>query len=74
VHCESCLERQHRDGSITYSHQMLGAVIVHPEHKTVIPLAPEPIIKQDGVKKNDCERNAAKRLFEKYARIILVCP
>ena len=65
VHCESCLERQHRDGSTTYSHQMLGAVIVHPEHKTVIPLAPEPIIKQDGVKKNDCERNAAKRLFEK---------
>ena len=53
VHCESCLERQHRDGSITYSHQMLGAVIVHPEHKTVIPLAPEPIIKQDGVKKTD---------------------
>jgi hypothetical protein len=29
----------------------------------VIPIAPEPIIKQDGESKNDCERNAAKRLF-----------
>ncbi len=66
VHCESCLERRSKDGkTITYSHQMLGAAIIHPEHKEVIPLAPEPIIKQDGTEKNDCERNAAKRFFEK---------
>jgi hypothetical protein len=26
----------------------------------VIPFAPEPIQKQDGTKKNDCERNAAQ--------------
>ena len=65
VHCESCLQRiNHKTGEITYSHQMLGAAIVHPERKEVIPLAPEPIIKQDGAKKNDCERNAAKRFFE----------
>jgi hypothetical protein len=65
VHCESCLQREHKDGAITYSHQMLGAAIVHPDHKAVIPLAPEPIIKQDGAEKNDCERNAGKRFFEK---------
>lgn len=65
LHCLSCLEKKSRDGTITYSHQMLGGAIVHPDHKAVIPLAPEPIIKQDGVKKNDCERNAAKRFFEK---------
>ena len=66
VHCESCLEKKSKDGeSSTYSHQMLGAAIVHPEQKAVIPLAPEPIIKQDGAAKNDCERNAAKRFFEK---------
>jgi len=65
VHCDSCLERKHKEGeTITYAHQMLGAAIVHPEHKAVIPLAPEPIIKQDGSEKNDCERNAAKRFFE----------
>ncbi|MDH3505478.1 MAG: transposase, partial [Nitrospirota bacterium] len=66
VHCDACLERKNtRTGAITYSHQLLGAAIVHPEHKAVIPLAPEPIIKQDGDEKNDCERNAAKRFFEK---------
>jgi len=63
IHCEHCGEKHHRDGTITYYHQMLGAVLVHPEHKEVFPLAPEPILKQDGAKKNDCERNAAKRLL-----------
>ena len=41
---------------------MLGAVVVHPEQREVFPLAPEPIVKGDGATKNDCERNAAKRL------------
>ena len=64
VHCEACLERVNsKTGEITYSHQMLGAALVHPDRKEVIPLAPEPIIKQDGETKNDCERNAAKRLL-----------
>ena len=44
---------------------MLGAAVVHPDHKQVIPLAPEPIIKQDGDNKNDYERNAGKRLLQK---------
>ena len=47
---------------------MLGAAIVHPEHKVVLPLAPEPIIKGDGETKNDCERNAAKRLLQDLRR------
>lgn len=65
IHCKSCLQRVNKStGEITYSHQMLAAVIVHPERKEVIPFAPEPIIKQDGETKNDCERNASKRLFE----------
>jgi len=34
----------------------------------VIPLAPEPILKSDGTKKNDCERNAAKRLLQHIRR------
>lgn len=64
IHCEQCCEKHHRNGDITYYHQMLGAALVHPEHSHVLPLAPEPIIKLDGVKKNDCERNAAKRLLK----------
>ena len=66
IHCDDCLERKHKKtGEITYSHQALGAAIVHPERAEVIPLPPEPIIKQDGTKKNDCERNAAKRMLNK---------
>ena len=47
---------------------MLTAVLVHPDVKEVIPFVPEPIIKQDGEKKNDCERNAAKRFLEKFRK------
>ena len=65
VHCTSCLQKHHRNGSITYYHQMLGAALIHPDFREVIPLMPEPIIKQDGSSKNDCERNAAKRFIAK---------
>jgi len=66
VHCEHCLQRTNsKTGEITYHHQMLAAALVHPDLKQVIPLAPEAIIKQDGDNKNDCERNASKRLLQK---------
>jgi hypothetical protein len=65
IPCASCLHKVHRNGSITYSHQMLGAAIIHPDVREVIPLMPEPIIKQDGTAKNDCERKAAKRFLAK---------
>ena len=65
IHCASCLHKVHRNGSSTYSHQMLGAAIIHPDVREVIPLMPEPIVKQDGREKNDCERNAAKRFIVK---------
>ena len=69
VHCKGCLEKvSKKTGEVTYHHQMLGGAIVHPNRKEVIPLAPEPIIKQDGETKNDCERNAAKRFFEQLRR------
>jgi len=68
VHCAQCAEKHHRNGTTTYFHQMLGAVLVHPEHKEVFPLAPEPILRADGAKKNDCERNAAKRLLTDLRR------
>jgi len=51
VHCPNCCEKHHRDGSTTYYHQMLGAAIVHPDRKEVIPICPEPIMKGDGAKK-----------------------
>ena len=65
IHWTSCMQKVHRNGSITYSHQMLGAAIIHPDFREVMPLMPEPIMKQDGTEKNDCERNAAKRFIVK---------
>jgi hypothetical protein len=68
IHCASCLHKVHRNGSITYFHQMLGAAIIHPDLREVIPLMPEPIVKHDGTAKNDCERNAAKRFIAKLRK------
>jgi hypothetical protein len=68
IHCPSCQVKHHRGGGVTYSHQLLGATLVHPDLKEVIPLAPEPIIQQDGQTKNDCERNATGRWLEQFRR------
>lgn len=68
IHCASCCEKHHKDGSVTYYHQMLSAVLAHPFHRTVFPLIEEPIVKQDGQSKNDCEHNALKRLLVNLRR------
>ena len=76
VHCDGCCERHHRDGTTTYYHQLLAAMLVHPEAREVFALAPEAIVKpaldsargSDGATKNDCERNAAKRLLREVRR------
>jgi hypothetical protein len=63
VHCKNCCEKQHRDGRITYYHQVLAGVIACPGKRQVIPICPEVISKQDGAAKNDCERRATQRLL-----------
>ncbi len=69
VKCDCCLTRQHRDGSFTYSHSMLSAAIVHPKKSEVFIVDNEPIVQQDGQQKNDCECNAAKRLFNRMRKL-----
>ena len=32
VHCDNCCEKHHKDGRVTYYHQMLAGVLVHPDH------------------------------------------
>ncbi len=44
INCESCLETHHRHGTGTYRHQMLGATLIHPDRREVIPLMPEPAL------------------------------
>ena len=63
VSCKDCCSRYLRNGEKQYYHQLLGAVIVHPSKSNVLPLFPEAITRQDGESKNDCERNASKRLL-----------
>jgi Transposase DDE domain len=64
VHCKHCTTRAHRNGETSYHHSGLAAVLVHPDQEEVFTLDFEPILNADGSKKNDCERNAAKRLCQ----------
>jgi len=68
VRCPNCCEKHHRNGEVSFYHQMMGAAIVHPDKKEVIPICPEPIMKEDGATKNDCERNAVGRLLKDFRR------
>lgn len=68
IHCDHCMTRKHQNGKVSYYHQMLGAVIVHPDFPEVIPLAPEPIQRGDGQQKNDCERNASRRWLRRFRK------
>ena len=61
-------EENHKQESTSYYHNMLCGAIVHPDMKTVIPFAPEPILKGDGAKKNDSEHNAIKRFLADFRR------
>jgi hypothetical protein len=72
VHCKCCCEKVTNKGTdkeeTTYHHQMLVGSIVSPSMKQVLPIGFEPIVKADGAKKNDCERNCAKRWMEHFRK------
>jgi len=61
-----CLTRTKKNGKIEYYQQVYAAAIVNPGMREVIPLCPEMIVPQDGTDKQDCERNAARRFYEKF--------
>lgn len=63
ISCPECCSKTHKNGSVTHYHQMLAAVVVHPDKKQVLPFYPEVITRQDGSTKNDCEHNASARLI-----------
>ena len=62
ISCQHCCVKKRKSGDEFY-HQLLAAAIVHPELKRALPLDFEPITRRDGNTKNDCERNAGKRLL-----------
>jgi hypothetical protein len=65
MHGASCLQRVHRPGAVTYAPQMVGAALIHPDLRAVIPLMPEPSVNGDGATTHDCERHAAQRFVAK---------
>lgn len=67
IKCDCCQVKKRKKG-MEYSHSMFAASIVHPDKKQVLPIAPEPITKQDGKSKNDHELNAAKRLLQRLKK------
>jgi hypothetical protein len=76
IHCDHCTTRTLRNGKTSYHHSGLAAVLVHPNHAEVFPLDFEAVLKPDGARKNDCERNAAKRLcaalYERYPGLAIL--
>lgn len=66
IHCPQCCHRRRSDGGTEYFHSFLGASLVAPGHKKVLPLPPEFVASQDGGEKQDCERNAAKRWLARH--------
>ena len=62
IHCPSCLTYQKGKSPRRYAHQILQAVMLNPDMRQVLPLAPEPVANTDGNSKQDCEINAAKRI------------
>ena len=65
IHGQNCFTATHRNGTTTYSHQVIQAGIMHPDQRQVIPFMPEEIRNRDGGTKQDGEVNAAKRLLPK---------
>jgi hypothetical protein len=78
IKCPQCSTRRRSDstfgsnvrGGTEYFHAFLGASLVAPGHKQVLPLPPEFIAPQDGAEKQDCERNAAKRWLARQGAAI----
>jgi len=67
IHCEHCLHTT-KEKVTTYYHSALAGTLVKPGNTAVLPVAPEMIANTDGAgKKQDCERNAAKRWLTKHA-------
>jgi hypothetical protein len=70
IKCPRCSTRLRADGGTEYFHAFLGASMVAPGHKHVLPLPPEFIAPQDGAVKQDCERNAAKRWLARHGAAV----
>jgi hypothetical protein len=65
ISCKHCSHRTQGEET-TYSHTAITPAIVAPGNSRVIALEPQYIVPQDGHKKQDCERAAAKRWLDQH--------
>jgi hypothetical protein len=49
INCPQCSTRRRADGGTEYFHSFLGASIVAPGHRQVLPLPPDPRVKPVGM-------------------------
>lgn len=70
IHCDYCSQAHHKEGVITYSHNVITPVIVKPGSEKVISLIPEFITPQDGHQKQDSENAASKRWLGTYGPML----
>ena len=70
IECNCCLNYKGTEKRKlpSFGHNMLGASLAMPDYDVVIPLCPEPIMKQDGTNKNDHEILAFKRFIIDFRR------
>ena len=77
IHCDSCLQKRTRQAAwlageegpvVVYSHQTLGATLVHPAERTVLPFGPEAIAGRDAAGVQDSELKAAFRWLVQFRR------
>jgi hypothetical protein len=66
IDCPQCSTRTLANGKTQYYHTAVTPVIVAPGQKTVLPLAPEFVVPQDGQAKQDCELNAGTRWLQRW--------
>jgi hypothetical protein len=69
ISCPQC-QRQEREDGVVYLHSAVTPVVVAPGHSHVLPYVPAFIWPQDGVEKQDCEVNAAKRWVQQEQAVL----
>jgi len=65
IECANCLRRKDTNGDLHYYHAVVAATLVRSGSHLILPMEAEMIANQDGLQKQDCEINAAKRLLER---------
>jgi hypothetical protein len=71
ISCPQC-QRQERENGVVYLHSAITPVVVAPGHPTCCLTYRSLSVPQDGVEKQDCEVNAAKRWVQQEQAVLSI--